>query len=78
MLSNIVNMNSCSVFLGRPWQYDCRIVHDYVKNVFTIEKYGKKFFLITLQNEEPSRRNLSIGSLVDLVDSRKVGDQYGN
>src|SRR5277367_6549454 len=70
-------MNSCHLFLSRPWQYDCRAMHDCVKNVFTIEKGGRKFSLIPVQNKEPSRRNLSIGSRVELADSEKVGDQCG-
>ena len=52
-------------------------MYDCVKNVFTIEKGGGKFSLIPLQNEELGRRNLSIDSRVELVDSEKVGDQCG-
>ena len=46
VLCNIVDMNSWHVLLGRPWQYDCRVVHDCVRNVFTIEKGCRKFSLI--------------------------------
>ena len=67
VLCDIVDMNSCHVLLGRPLQYDCRVVHDYVKNVFTIEKGIRMFSLIPLQNEEIGRRNLSIGSRVELT-----------
>ena len=77
MLCDIVDMNSCHVLLGRPWQYDCRAVHDCVRNVFTVEKGGRKFSLIPLQNEELGRRNLSIGSRVEWIDSERVGDQHG-
>ena len=45
--------------------------------VFTVEKGGRKFSLIPLQNEELGRRNLSIGSRVELTDSERVGDQHG-
>ena len=48
VLCDIVDMNSCHVLLGRPWQYDCRAMHDYFRNVFTIEKGGRKFSLIHL------------------------------
>ena len=48
MLCNIVDMNSFHVLLGRPWQYECRIVHDYAKNVVNIEKGGRKYSLIIL------------------------------
>lgn len=62
VLCDIADMNNSHMLLGRPWQYDCRVVHDCIKNVFTVEKDGKKFSLIPLQNEELGRRNLSIGS----------------
>ena len=74
MLCDIMDINNCHVFLGRPWQYDCMHVHNCVKNVFTVEKGGKKFSLIPLQNGEFSRRNMSIGIQVKLLDSEKVGD----
>ena len=69
VLCDIVDMKSCHVFLGRPWQNDCRIVHDCVKNVFNFVKGGKKHSFIPLKNEELGRRNLSIGSRVELIDS---------
>lgn len=55
-------MYNFHLFIGRPWQYDFRDVYDYVKNVFTIVKGGRKHSLVPLQNEELDRRNLSIGS----------------
>ena len=51
-------------------------MHDCVRNLFTIEKGGRKFSLIPLQNEELSRRNLSIGSQVELRLSKRIRDQY--
>ena len=76
VLCDIVDMNNCHVLLGRPWQYDFRVVHDCVRNVFIIKKCGRKFSLIPLQNEELGRRNLSIGSRVELKDSEKDVDQH--
>ena len=34
VLCDVVDMSSCHILLGRPRQYDCRAVHDCVKNVF--------------------------------------------
>ena len=48
MLCDIVDMNSCHTLLGRPWKFDCRAMHDYVKNVITIVKDDKKHSLISL------------------------------
>ena len=77
MLCDILDLNNCHVFLGRHWQYNCRAIHDCVRNVFTIEKDGRKFSLIPLQNEELGRRNLSIGNRVELTYFERVGDQHG-
>ena len=52
-------------------------MHDCVKNVFTVEKGGRKYSLIPLQNEELGRRNLSIGNRVELKDFELVRDQCG-
>ena len=48
MLCDIMDMNSCHIFLGRPWKYVCRDMYDCVNNVFTVEKGGIKFSLISL------------------------------
>lgn len=74
VLCDIVDMNSCHILLGSPWQHDCKAVHDCVKTVFTIEKGGRKFSLIPLQNVELGRRNLSFGRRVELNNSRRVRD----
>lgn len=77
MLCDIVDMITCHMFLGRPWKYDCKAVHDCVKIVFTIENCGKKFSLILLQDTKLSKMNLSFGRRSELKDSQRVGDQQG-
>lgn len=72
MLCDIVDMSSCHILLNRPWQYDCRAMHDCVKNVFTIVKDGRKHSLMPLQKVELGRRNLSIGSRVELRNSKRT------
>ena len=48
VLCNIVDVSSCQILLGRPWQYDCRVVYNCVKNVFIVEKGGMNFSLVPL------------------------------
>lgn len=48
VLCYIMSMSSCDIFVGRPWKYDCRAMRDFVKNVITLEKGGKKHSLIPL------------------------------
>lgn len=52
-------------------------MHNYLNNVFTIEKGDRKHSLIPFQNEEVGRSNLSINSRVVLADSERVCNQYG-
>lgn len=74
MLHDIIEINGCHLFLGRPWHYDCRDMHDCVKNVFSIEKGGRKHSLIPLKNKELDRRNLIIGHQVELKDCERDND----
>ena len=48
------------------------VVHDCIKNAFTIVNGGRKHSLIPLQNEELRRRNLSIDNRVELKDSESI------
>ena len=34
VLCDIVEMSSHHIFLGRPWYYDCGVVHDCFKNLY--------------------------------------------
>lgn len=34
VLYDIVPMDACRLFLGRPWQYDRKVVHDGFKNTY--------------------------------------------
>ena len=61
---------------GRPWQYDCRARNDYVKNVITIVNDGRKHALMSLQKAELNRRNLSVGSWVELRSFERTEDQF--
>lgn len=48
VLCDILDMSSCYILVSQPWQYNCRVVHDCVKNVFIVEKGGRKHSLIPL------------------------------
>ena len=49
-------------------------MHDYVKNVITIVKDGRKHAMFSWQKEELNKRNLSVGSRVDLRRSKRTED----
>ena len=44
-------MDVCHILLGRPWQYDRKVVHDGRKNTYSLEKDGKKHTLLHLKDE---------------------------
>lgn len=46
---DVIPMDACHLLLGRPWQYDRKVVHDGYKNTYTFEKDGEK---ITLDPEK--------------------------
>ena len=39
------------MFLGRPWQYDRKVVHDGEKNTYSFWKDGTKVILLPLKDE---------------------------
>ena len=52
-------------------------MHDCVKNVIIIVKDGRKHVLMPLQKVELNRRNLSVGSRVELRSFEGTEDQFG-
>jgi hypothetical protein len=42
---DVVSMDACHILLGRPWQFDCSVVHDGRKNTYTFSIKGKKIVL---------------------------------
>ena len=42
-------MDACHLLLGRPWQYDLRVIYDYFQNTFAFNKDGNKIVLAPLQ-----------------------------
>ena len=42
---DVVPMDACHLLLGRPWQYDRKVVHDGFKNTYSFEKDGLKIIL---------------------------------
>ena len=51
VLCDIIPMNVCHILLGRPRQYDRKIVHDGRKNTYSLEKDGRNHTLLPLKDE---------------------------
>ena len=42
-------MDACHLSLGRPWQYDRRVIYDGLKNTYTFNKNDSKIVLAPLK-----------------------------
>eukprot|EP00253_Pinus_taeda_P002299 PITA_02299 len=51
ILCDVMPMDVCHVLLGRPWQFDRKVIHDGRKNTYTLEKDGNKHTLLPLKDE---------------------------
>lgn len=67
ILCDIIPMDACHIFLGRPWKYDQKPIHDGCANTYTIVKDGVKHKLKPLKEE-----NVQVfgNARVCLVDAR--------
>ena len=45
-------MDVCHLLLGRLWQYDRNMIHDAIKNTYTLEKNGRMHMLLPIKNQE--------------------------
>ena len=45
---DVVPMDACHLLLGRPWQFDRKVIHDGEKNTHTFWKDGAKVVLLPL------------------------------
>ena len=45
-------MDVCHILLGRPWQYDRKVVHDGKTNCYKFAKDGIKHTLVPMKEED--------------------------
>eukprot|EP00253_Pinus_taeda_P008964 PITA_08964 len=48
---DIMPMDACHTLLGKPWQYDRKVVHDGLMNCYKFVKDGIKHTLVPIQEE---------------------------
>ena len=46
-----MQMDACHILLGRPWQFDRKVIHDGESNYYKFEKDGIKHTLVPLKEE---------------------------
>ena len=52
VICDIMPMDVCHILLGRPWQYDRKVVHDRKTNCYKFVKDGIKCTLVPIKEEE--------------------------
>lgn len=61
---DVIPMDACHVLLGRPWQYDRKVMHDGERNTYTFWKEGSKVILLPLKDVGEAKNMLSERELV--------------
>ena len=56
VLCDVMPMDVCHVLLGRPWQFDRKVVYDGRDNTFTFEKDGRRNTLHPLKEDKPEEQ----------------------
>ena len=69
ILCDIIPVDVCHILLGRPWQYDKKAVHNVRKNIYSLEKDGKRHTLSPLEDETVQE---SSGSNILLMSSKEL------
>jgi hypothetical protein len=52
ILCDVIPMDVCHLFLGRPLQYDRNVIHDGRKNTYTLERNGRTHMLCPIEDKE--------------------------
>lgn len=55
VICDIMPMDVCHILLGRPWQYDQKVVHDGKTNCYKFVKDGIKHTLVPIKEEETTK-----------------------
>ena len=62
MLCDVVPMHVDHILLGRPWQYDKKVIHDGFKNRYSFVKDGKSVTLVPLTPKQVYKDRLKLKS----------------
>jgi hypothetical protein len=52
ILCDVIPMDVCHLWLGRPWQYDRNVIHDGRMNTYTLERNGRTHMLYPIEDKE--------------------------
>jgi hypothetical protein len=52
ILCDVILMDLCHIFLGRPWQFDRNFNHDGRNNTYPLEKDGRTHMLFPIEENK--------------------------
>eukprot|EP00253_Pinus_taeda_P009832 PITA_09832 len=55
VICDIMLMDACHILLGRPWQYDRKVVHDGLMKCYKFVKDGIKYTVVPIKEEGTTR-----------------------
>ncbi|GLJ43686.1 hypothetical protein SUGI_0909510 [Cryptomeria japonica] len=73
-------MDACLLLLGRPWQFDRKIIHHGETNSYTFQKDGVTYKIYSIEDEAESRSKGSNEILVvekEFMNTLKEGEGVG-
>ena len=74
ILCDVISMDVCHLFLGRPWQYDRNVIHDGRKNTYTLENNRWTHMLLSIEDKKAkakARNTILLMSGKELMDEVK-------
>ena len=69
ILCDVIPMHVCHILLGRPWQFDRKVIHDGRKNTYTLEKNGRTHMLLPIEDKEQKRE---VSSIILLMSGKEL------
>jgi hypothetical protein len=75
---DVIPMDVCHIFLGRPWQFDRNAIHYGRKNTYTLEKNGRTHMLLPIEEKkvkEESKTSILLMSGKELLKEVKKGQE---
>ncbi|XP_021736278.1 uncharacterized protein LOC110702844 [Chenopodium quinoa] len=75
---DVLPMTACQIFLGRPWQFDRKVVHNGVTNVYTVKtSEGKQVRLLPLPPKVEKEKEEKPNFLISKSKFEEMHDQEG-
>jgi hypothetical protein len=78
ILCDVIPMYVYHNLLGRPWKYDKNVIHDGIKNIYTLENNGRTHMLLPIEDKkvkEKTRKTILFMSGKELLDEVKKGEE---